>query len=153
MIDGFYYYVFGHMDAAAVWVVVDDHITWLDVFGSNFGNQPLNDKTNCSNLSRAKLGLCQHSPIAVEQNAGKVSALAKNWRVGGPHHGGSHLATDSNQTVVNHVQRDWVSCDLGDRRARVVFWFHSDQLIRMLFHAAASILFNLEHPVVGDEGG
>ena len=37
VIHGLDHDVFGHVDAAAIRVIVNDHIAWLDVLGSDFG--------------------------------------------------------------------------------------------------------------------
>ena len=94
-----------HMASAAIWVVVNHHIAWLEAIVSDFVEEALNRVHDGAQLGRAVLSLRQHLPVSIEDGAREVPRFVEYGRISGPHHRRTHLATDVYQRIVNDAKR------------------------------------------------
>lgn len=61
--------------AAAVGIVVDDHVTRLEILQTNLGNRPLDGEEDGTQWGWTELGLGDHLTLAIEDHAGKFNEL------------------------------------------------------------------------------
>ena len=108
VVDGLDHGVLRHVAATAVRVVVNNDVARLEVLQPVLLDGPLDGVEDCPELGWAELRLRDHVAVAVEDHAREVEALVEDGRVGGLHHGDTHLAADVDQLVVEYAQRDLV---------------------------------------------
>ena len=93
----------GHVAGAAVRVVVEDDVALLEGVEPELLDRPLDRELDRADLRRAELGLRDHVPRRVEDDAREVERLVEDRRVGRRHHRHAHVAAAARQIVVDHV--------------------------------------------------
>ena len=100
--------VLRRVHAAAVGVVVDDHVPFLDLVVRNFLGRGLQDERQSADLRGVELGDPDQVAPGVAEAAGEVQALVEDGGVGGLHHRDAHLAADGHHRRIDDVHGDHV---------------------------------------------
>ena len=98
--------VLGRVQAAAVGVVMDDHVARIDV--GNFVHHRAHQERHAADLGRAELGHRDHVALGAGQRAGEILCLAENGRVGRLLDVDPHLAANGDHGGIDDVHRDHI---------------------------------------------
>ena len=96
------------MHAAAVRIVGDDDIAFLDALMWDFLRCCLEHQRHAADLRRIEFGDTDHLAPGVAEAAGEIHALVEDRRIGGLHHRQAHLAANRNQRGIDDVHGDHV---------------------------------------------
>ena len=100
--------VFRHMQAAAIRIVVDDNVTFVDRVEWDLLSAGFDQKRHAADHGWAKLRARDHVAFDVGERTGEVEALVENRRVRRLHQQDAHLAAERYHGGVDDVHRHHV---------------------------------------------
>ena len=96
------------MSAPIVWVVQDVNVARTHRSGGVDLYDPIDGGDDHAELCRQSRGLCQRSPVGVEESGRSIQRLFDDRRKGTLEQGQLHLVGDDVKAIANDLQRDWV---------------------------------------------
>ena len=106
--DRFEHQVLGHVAAAAVRIVVNDHVPRFERFTAQLRDRPLDGMADGTDLGGASFSLRKHNAVGIEDRAREVARFIEDRGVRRPDHRARHLAAGIDHVIVDDRQRDAV---------------------------------------------